>query len=87
MRAGFDSLLERFDPSSLQESFDRQAKRGGLLSLASKMKYWEVYAEWFAELASDREETFRRLFGEEFARAYEDQLERLKRSRNGPRRN
>jgi len=86
MRAGFDSLLERFDPNTLQESFDRQARRGGLLSLASKMKYWEVYAEWFAELASDREETFRRLFGEEFARAYEDQLERLKRSRNAPRR-
>jgi type VI secretion system FHA domain protein len=86
MRAGFDSLLERFDPNSLQENFDRQAKRGGLLSLAAKMKYWEIYAEWFAELAADREETFRRLFGEEFARAYEDQLERLKRSRNSPRR-
>jgi type VI secretion system FHA domain protein len=86
MRAGFDSLLERFDPATLQEGFERQAKRGGLLSLGTKMKYWEIYTDWFADLAADREETFRRLFGEEFARAYEEQLERLKRGRGGSQR-
>jgi len=81
MRAGFESLLTRFDPTQLQELFDKQIKRGGLLSLGGKTKYWELYTELFGELAADRDDSFRRLFGEEFARAYEEQLERLKRSR------
>jgi type VI secretion system FHA domain protein len=81
MRAGFESLLQRFDPAAMQELFDRQIKRGGLLSMASRTKYWEMYSETFAELTKDQDEAFRRLFGEEFARAYEDQLDRLKQSR------
>ncbi|HKE46334.1 MAG TPA: type VI secretion system-associated FHA domain protein TagH [Steroidobacteraceae bacterium] len=86
MRAAFEHMLERFEPAALQELFDRQLKRGGLLAMPSKMKYWELYGAMFAELAGDREDSFRRLFGEEFAKAYEEQLERLKRNRSASRR-
>jgi type VI secretion system protein ImpI len=37
-------------------------------------------------LIGDPDETFRRLFGEEFADAYEKQLDALKRSRGSPQR-
>jgi len=80
MRAGFDNVMSRFDPQQLQESFDKRAKRGGLLSMSSKSRYWEQFAEEFQELAGDKEQAFRRLFAEEFAAAYEKQLELLKRS-------
>ncbi|HEX5462145.1 MAG TPA: type VI secretion system-associated FHA domain protein TagH [Steroidobacteraceae bacterium] len=80
MRAGFDNVMSRFDPQQLQESFDKRAKRGGLLSMSGKSRYWEQFAEEFQELAGDREQAFRRLFAEEFAAAYEKQLELLKRS-------
>ena len=79
MRAGFDNVMSRFDPQQLQESFDKRSKRGGLLSMG-KSRYWEQFAEEFQELAGDREQAFRRLFAEEFAAAYEKQLELLKRS-------
>jgi type VI secretion system FHA domain protein len=79
VRAGFDNLLNRFDPASLQESFERTGKRG--LFGGGKASYWERYAERFQELSADRDETFRRLFGEEFARAYEQQLSALKHGR------
>lgn len=81
VRAGFDNLLNRFDPAQLQESFERTGKRG--LFGGGKATYWERYTERYQEMAADRDETFRRLFGEEFARAYEQQLGALKRGRKG----
>ena len=80
MRAGFDNVMSRFDPQQLQEGFDKRARRGGLLSMSGKSRYWEQFAEEFQELAGDREQAFRRLFAEEFAAAYEKQLQLLKRS-------
>ncbi|HWW80059.1 MAG TPA: type VI secretion system-associated FHA domain protein TagH [Steroidobacteraceae bacterium] len=80
VRAGFDNLMNRFDPAQLQEGFERQGKRG-LFGGGGKATYWERYAERFQEMSKDRDETFRRLFGEEFARAYEQQLSVLKRGR------
>ena len=80
MRAGFDSVLERLDAAALQEQFDKTIKRGGLLSMASKSRYWDMFEEYCRELGADRENSFRRLFGEEFAAAYETQLDKLKRT-------
>jgi type VI secretion system protein ImpI len=80
VRAGFDNLMGRFDPAQLQELFERQGKRGGLFG-GGKASYWDRYAERYTEMTADRDETFRRLFGEEFARAYEQQLSVLKRGR------
>ncbi len=82
MRSGFDSVLERLDAAALQEQFDKQIKRGGLLSMSSKSRYWDLFEEYCRELGADRENSFRRLFGEEFASAYETQLDKLKRSRD-----
>jgi type VI secretion system protein ImpI len=82
VRAGFDNLMNRFDPAQLQETFERQGKRGGLFG-GGKVSYWDRYTERYEEMTKDRDDTFRRLFGEEFARAYEQQLSVLKRSRGG----
>lgn len=86
MRAGFDHVMSRFDPGQMQESFDKRARRGGLLSMSGKSRYWEQFTEEFQELAGDRERAFRRLFAEEFAAAYEKQLELLKRAHSKVRR-
>jgi type VI secretion system protein ImpI len=81
VRAGFEHLMSRFDPEQLQEMFERQGKRGGLFG--GKSTYWERYTERYKEWAADSDDTFRRMFGEEFARAYEQQLSVLKRNRGG----
>jgi type VI secretion system FHA domain protein len=86
MRAGFEQVLSRFDPERLQELFDKRGKRGGLLAMTAKARYWELYAEEFRERTADPDEAFRRLFGEPFSTAYEQQLEELKLSRHKPRR-
>jgi len=75
MRAGFESLLSRFDPDGLQQRFDRHLKRAGFLAVGAKLRYWDLYTEIYEDLTADRNGAFQRLFGEAFAVAYEKQLD------------
>jgi type VI secretion system FHA domain protein len=81
MRVAFESMLAHFNPEALQEHFDHQLKRSALSSMTARLRYWDLYRDRFDEMAKDTESTFRRLFGEEFAKAYEEQLKRLKADR------
>jgi|RhiMethySRZTD1v2_1073278.scaffolds.fasta_scaffold00065_26 type VI secretion system FHA domain protein len=80
VRVAFEAMLAEFDPDRLQESFDRHGK-GSLLSVPGKLRYWDQYRAMFSDMVSDAEESFKELFGQEFAKAYEEQLERLKAQR------
>jgi type VI secretion system FHA domain protein len=75
MRVAFESMLAEFDPDHLQQEFDRQLSKG---LIPAKLRYWDLYREKRDEMVKDPEASFRRLFGEEFARAYEEQLKQLK---------
>lgn len=77
MRLAFESTLAQFDPTRLQEEFDRQAKKGSILGVPAKLRYWDLFCEKYGEIAGDADASFRNLFGEEFAKAYEEQLSRL----------
>ena len=77
VRAAFESLLVHFNPDRFEQETDG-AKRS---AFAGKGKYWDKYREHFEGLSRDPDECFRRLFGDEFARAYEEQLSRLKSAR------
>lgn len=76
IRAAFTSMLQKFSPDALEAQYERKSKRGGLFG-GGKAAYWDLYRESFEELASDAEGNFQRLFGEDFAKAYHDQLQRL----------
>jgi len=45
--------------------------------LGNKAKYWEMYRAQFEEIDRDREAHFQLLFGEEFALAYNEHLQKL----------
>jgi type VI secretion system FHA domain protein len=77
LRTAFESMLESFDPKKLEKDFERLGKRG-LGFGSAKSRYWELYTERFSHFKSDADDTFRRLFGDVFAEAYERQLEQLK---------
>jgi type VI secretion system protein ImpI len=79
IRSAFNSMLEHFDPERLSEEFDKKAKSGSALrKLGAKLRFQDAYAEQYASLTRDADESFRTLFGEYFAQAYEEQMERLK---------
>jgi len=75
VRAAFDDLMTQFDPSRFEEGQPPRSRFG----FATGKGPWERYRAHFQGLAADPEQRFRRLFGDEFARAYEDQLTRGKR--------
>jgi type VI secretion system FHA domain protein len=84
MRTAYESMLAQFDPDRLQEHFDRQLKKkGSILGMPAKLRYWELYRDRYQEAVSDPEASFTKLFGEEFAKAYEQQLKRLKAEKIG----
>jgi type VI secretion system FHA domain protein len=78
VRVAYEEMLAKFEPARLQEEFDSQLKSGSLLSWPAKLKYWELYRKKFNDLGKDADSSFRNLFGDEFAKAYEEQFARLK---------
>jgi type VI secretion system FHA domain protein len=78
MRLAFEAMLARFDPARLQEEFDRHLKKGSILGVPAKLRYWDLFRERYGETSKDADASFRKLFGDEFAKAYEEQLARLK---------
>lgn len=77
MQAAFVDFIRRLDPTDLRERFDRGLKRGGLLGAANKMKYWDLYAELYQNLAQMPKDELPHVFVEEFARAYEAKVKEL----------
>jgi type VI secretion system protein len=70
VQAATDELMSRIEPGDLQERFDRGLKRGPLLGAANKMKYWDLYVEFYQVINQRNEQGLPALFAEEFARTY-----------------
>jgi predicted component of type VI protein secretion system len=79
VRAGFNSMLAKLHPQKLEEIYERKLKRTAMLGLGNKAKYWEMYRAQFEAIERDPEAHFQLLFGEEFALAYQEHLQKLMR--------
>ncbi len=86
VRAAFDAMLQEFDPEQLEQKFEQGSRRSGLLGMGGRGKNWDLYVQRYAELTRDADDAFRKLFGEEFGRSYEEQLQRLRAARAGSKR-
>jgi type VI secretion system FHA domain protein len=78
VRVAYESMLNSFDPDELQREFETQVKGINFLGGGSRAKYWELYSNRFRAMVKDADSSFRHLFGDDFAKAYEEQLSRLK---------
>ncbi len=78
IRAAFDGVIERFNPKNLKDRFDRQSKGNlDVIPGLKKARNWNQFAHYYNDLFDDMDNSFQYLFGDEFVRAYEDQLQRL----------
>ncbi|GLQ91191.1 type VI secretion system-associated FHA domain protein TagH [Dyella acidisoli] len=82
VRAGFEALLMHFNP----DRYENEVDGGKRAAFGAKARYWDKYRDSYDGLVKNPDDSFRRLFGDEFARAYEEQLARLKGSRRNERR-
>lgn len=77
MRAALAGVLKRFEPDALEA---RVASRGvfdNLLPGSRKARLWDLFEQMYGEISREAEDDFHALFGREFLRAYEEQVERL----------
>ena len=79
VRAAFESLLAALQSRPLRAGSGWRLEAFGFRRQGQVLG--EVSREHFEGLSRDPDECFRRLFGDEFARAYEEQLSRLKSAR------
>ncbi len=77
MEAALKGVLARLDPEILAGKIEGSGKLGSLFK-GKKAQYWEVYEKMYAEISDQAENDFHDLFSREFARAYKEQLEKLK---------
>jgi type VI secretion system FHA domain protein len=77
VRAAYDSMLAAFRPDRLEAQYERRLQRASFIRLYGPLRYWALYRAQFEEIDADPEAHFQRLFGEEFAKAYTDQLQSL----------
>lgn len=84
IRAAFTSVIQRFDPESLEQRFEKFQK-GNFIPGMNKAKNWELYNEYYKDLVNDMDSSFQNLFGHEFVAAYEEQLQKLAMSRKSNR--
>lgn len=78
MQSAADELMNRIEPADLQERFDRGLKRGALLGAANKMKYWDLYTEFYQVLNQRNEQGLPTVFAEELARTYAERTQKKK---------
>jgi type VI secretion system protein len=78
MRAAFFDLLKRFDPSVLEAKFNSGLRPGALLGIKNKTKYWDLYTDFYTDVAGSSEKKFDDLVGHRFAEAYEAEIRRIR---------
>lgn len=79
MSTAFLEIMDRFDPAELQEQFDRSINRKPLIEAFSKIKYWQLYCDFYPSMTEPGAAGLPQIFGEEFLRAYEKRLADSKR--------
>ncbi len=77
MEAALKGVLQRLDPKVLNEKIEGARGLGALIK-GKKALSWEVYEKMYGEISDQAENDFHELFAREFARAYKQQLEKLK---------
>ncbi|VAW69202.1 hypothetical protein MNBD_GAMMA09-2784 [hydrothermal vent metagenome] len=81
LRAALSSLITLFDPETLEKDLQHVSAVDNLLPMLKNAKYWELFKTRYNEAAADAENDFLHALGSEFAIAYEQQIQRLKSSR------
>lgn len=75
MRAAFDCLLNRLDPALIETELKARGKHRPALPFSNRA--WAFYKEYYEEFKSNAGDDFQGIFGEDFVRAYENQVSLL----------
>jgi len=77
MQAIIKAITEKFDPELLERKFEAKHTSTSFIPGNKKAKNWEMYEEFYKKMTQTLQDDFQNLYGEEFARAYENQIRKL----------
>ena len=77
MRAALTSVLQRFDPVNLERRLTDKSVMDSVLPMNRRAKLWDLFQSLYGDISKEAEDDFHTLFGREFLRAYQAQIERL----------
>lgn len=77
MRAALEGVLTRFDPAQLESRLTHKSMLGTLVPASRRARMWELYEQMYREISKEAQDDFQTLFGKEFLRAYEAQIDKL----------
>jgi FHA domain-containing protein/type VI secretion system protein len=80
MRSALSSVLHRFNPAAIEERLKVPTVMDKVLASNRKAKMWDRLVDLYEDISREADDDFQRLFGEKFATAYEEQIERLRKS-------
>jgi FHA domain-containing protein len=86
MRAALAGVLARFDPAQLEQRLTRKTVMGSVIPSSRRAKLWELYEQLYRDISREADDDFQTLFGREFLRAYEAQIEKLEQEDAGDKR-
>lgn len=75
LRAAFVEFVGRFDPAELEARFERTLRRGGKPAGSTEPKYWQLFVEFYRNLAEMPADRMPPTFNEAFATAYKRVLQ------------
>jgi type VI secretion system FHA domain protein len=78
LEATLKGMFQRFDPARLEREFSDRSLLGTLVPGHRKARCWDLFGAEFRRITQEAEEDVQALFGREFARAYEEQVRRLR---------
>ncbi len=79
MNSAFIEFADSLDPVELQEGFDANVGGRKWPGFVNRARYWQMYCDLYPVLTEKGGGRFPQMFGEEFVRAYERQVEEYRR--------
>lgn len=81
IQASLVSVLKRFEPDNLVERLEKESPISANIPIHRKAKLWDKFEALYDTIESEAEDDFNRLFGQEFAKAYDEQVALLEKQR------
>lgn len=78
VQAALTQVLKRFDPTLLVQRLEKHNPVSANIPIQRQAKLWELFEELYTTLEQECQDDFQRLFGLEFAEAYDAQIVKLK---------
>ncbi|MEP7208116.1 MAG: type VI secretion system-associated FHA domain protein TagH, partial [Casimicrobiaceae bacterium] len=74
MQAGLASILKRLDPHAIESRSGEPSLLGAFVPATRKASLWDQYANVYAGVVRDADADFQAIFGREFLRAYQHEV-------------